>query len=75
MANMEPSALVEKSRQAAEAAKAAADAAANAASAAETFANQAADAAGAAIHAATGGAIDPFIFRLAIFVLAIFVGY
>ena len=34
-----------------------------------------ADAAGAAAHAATGGAIDPFIFRLAIFVLAIFVGY
>jgi len=25
--------------------------------------------------AATGGAVDPFIFRLAIFVLAIFVGY
>ncbi len=34
-----------------------------------------ADVAGAAAHAATGGAIDPFIFRLAIFVLAIFVGY
>ncbi|TDH35035.1 NAD(P) transhydrogenase subunit alpha [Pseudohoeflea suaedae] len=34
-----------------------------------------ADAAGAAAHAASGGAIDPFIFRLAIFVLAIFVGY
>jgi H+-translocating NAD(P) transhydrogenase subunit alpha len=34
-----------------------------------------ADAAGAAAHAATGGAIDPFIFRFAIFVLAIFVGY
>ena len=29
----------------------------------------------AAAHAATGGAIDPFVFRLAIFVLAIFVGY
>ena len=26
-------------------------------------------------HAATGGAIDPFVFRFAIFVLAIFVGY
>jgi NAD(P) transhydrogenase subunit alpha len=35
----------------------------------------AADVAGAAAHAATGGAIDPFIFRFAIFVLAIFVGY
>ena len=30
---------------------------------------------GAAAHAATGGAIDPFVFRLSIFVLAIFVGY
>jgi NAD(P) transhydrogenase subunit alpha len=36
---------------------------------------QAMDAAGAAVHAASGGAIDPFVFRLAIFVLAIFVGY
>jgi NAD(P) transhydrogenase subunit alpha len=26
-------------------------------------------------HGASGGAIDPFVFRLAIFVLAIFVGY
>ena len=34
-----------------------------------------AEAAGAAAHAATGGAVDPFVFRLAIFVLAIFVGY
>jgi NAD(P) transhydrogenase subunit alpha len=34
-----------------------------------------ADAAGAAAHVASGGAIDPFIFRLSIFVLAIFVGY
>jgi NAD(P) transhydrogenase subunit alpha len=33
------------------------------------------EAAGAAAHAATGGAVDPFVFRLAIFVLAIFVGY
>ncbi len=35
----------------------------------------AADAAGAAAHGASGGMIDPFIFRFAIFVLAIFVGY
>lgn len=34
-----------------------------------------ADAVGTAAHAASGGAIDPFIFRFAIFVLAIFVGY
>lgn len=35
----------------------------------------ASDAAGAIAHAATGGAVDPFVFRFAIFVLAIFVGY
>ncbi len=33
------------------------------------------EAAGAAAHAVTGGAVDPFVFRLAIFVLSIFVGY
>ncbi len=36
---------------------------------------EAADAAGALAHGATAGAIDPFVFRFAIFVLAIFVGY
>ncbi|MHB2263830.1 proton-translocating transhydrogenase family protein [Aliihoeflea sp. PC F10.4] len=36
---------------------------------------QASEAAGHAAAAATGGAIDPFVFRFAIFVLAIFVGY
>jgi NAD(P) transhydrogenase subunit alpha len=30
---------------------------------------------GTATHAATGGAVDPFVFRFSIFVLAIFVGY
>ncbi|TIW15956.1 MAG: NAD(P) transhydrogenase subunit alpha [Mesorhizobium sp.] len=34
-----------------------------------------AEAAGNAAHALSGGAIDPFVFRFAIFVLAIFVGY
>ena len=34
-----------------------------------------ADAAGDAAHALSGGTIDPFVFRFAIFVLAIFVGY
>jgi NAD(P) transhydrogenase subunit alpha len=38
-------------------------------------AERAADAAGGAAHAVSGGAIDPFVFRFAIFVLAIFVGY
>jgi H+-translocating NAD(P) transhydrogenase subunit alpha len=56
-------------------AKAAADTARAAADAAHGYADQVADAAGAAAHAVSGGAIDPFIFRLAIFVLAIFVGY
>jgi NAD(P) transhydrogenase subunit alpha len=35
----------------------------------------AAEAAGAVAHGASGGAIDPFIFQFAAFVLAIFVGY
>ncbi len=30
---------------------------------------------GGAAHAASGGAVDPFMFRLSIFVLAVFVGY
>jgi NAD(P) transhydrogenase subunit alpha len=34
-----------------------------------------ASAAGDAAHALSGGVIDPFVFRFAIFVLAIFVGY
>jgi len=34
-----------------------------------------AEAAGDAAHALSGGMIDPFVFRFAIFVLAIFVGY
>ena len=44
-------------------------------SAAQANADNAALAAGSIAHAATGGAVDPFVFRLAIFVLAIFVGY
>jgi len=41
----------------------------------EQTAAQAADALAAAAHVASGGAIDPFVFRLSIFVLAIAVGY
>ncbi len=33
------------------------------------------DAAAAAAHAASGGVIDPFVFRFAIFILSIIVGY
>jgi NAD(P) transhydrogenase subunit alpha len=65
----------EGARQAAQMAHDAANAAAASAAQAQVYADQVADAAGAAVHAATGGAIDPFVFHLAIFVLAIFVGY
>ena len=44
-------------------------------SAAQTYADQIAATAGAAAHAASGGEVDPFVFRLAIFALAVFVGY
>jgi NAD(P) transhydrogenase subunit alpha len=46
-----------------------------AADAAQAYADQVAHTVGTAAHAATGGAIDPFVFRLAIFALAVFVGY
>src|SRR5580658_3938743 len=52
-------------------ARAAADAARAAAAQAEAYADQLA----ATAHAATGGAVDPFMFRLAIFALAVCVGY
>jgi NAD(P) transhydrogenase subunit alpha len=60
--------LTDRAQAAAQAARAAADAA-------QGYADQVSTAAGVAAHAASGGAIDPFVFRLAIFVLAIFVGY
>lgn len=41
----------------------------------EQTTEQMSEAVGAMAHAASNGAIDPFTFRLAIFVLAIFVGY
>ncbi|MCC6735371.1 MAG: NAD(P) transhydrogenase subunit alpha [Bauldia sp.] len=56
-------------------AQAAADLAREAATAAATYADAIADNAAAAASVATGGFVDPFVFRLAIFVLAIFVGY
>src|SRR5215203_5586507 len=57
--------------QAIEQSKAAADAAQRAADSAQAIADQIA----MAVSTATHGAIDPTVFRLAIFVLAIFVGY
>jgi NAD(P) transhydrogenase subunit alpha len=78
---MENEALNLAVQRAQEAAQAAAQAAEQARIAAEQAAiialgqDAGLDTAGAALHAATGGAIDPFVFRLSIFVLAIFVGY
>ncbi len=71
---------IEQARQAADAALIAANQAREAVNAAAGAAHQAhleaaADAGGAAAHALSGGVIDPFVFRLSIFVLAIFVGY
>ena len=68
MATLSPGEALEK-------AKAAAEMARQAAEAAQTYAGQASEALGHALSAATGGTVDPTVFRLAIFVLAIFVGY
>ena len=64
MAILTPEQAVEQSRAAAEVAQRAADAA-------HAIAEQVAMAASVATH----GAVDPTVFRLAIFVLAVFVGY
>jgi|SRR3712207_596706 NAD(P) transhydrogenase subunit alpha len=61
--------------QAAEQARAAAATARSAAEQAQAIADQMSEAAGHAAAAVTHGAVDPTVFRLAIFVLAIFVGY
>ena len=64
MAELSPQEAVDLARTAAEQLQRAADAA-------QAYA----DAAAVAAHNATGGAIDPFVFRLSIFALAVFVGY
>jgi H+-translocating NAD(P) transhydrogenase subunit alpha len=58
-------------QEAVDLARAAADQLQRAADAAQAYA----DAAAVAAHSATAGAIDPFVFRFSIFVLAVFVGY
>jgi NAD(P) transhydrogenase subunit alpha len=58
-------------QEAAGLARTAADYMQQAADAAQAYA----DAAASAASAATAGAIDPFVFRFSIFVLAVFVGY
>ena len=67
----------ERARELAEEAQRAAEAAENwARNAAEAAAGSGgAETAGAVAHGATGGAIDPFVFQFAAFVLACFVGY
>jgi NAD(P) transhydrogenase subunit alpha len=58
-------------QEAADRAQAAAEAARQAADAAQNYAAMAAS----AVNSATHGAVDPFVFQLSIFVLAVFVGY
>src|SRR5918999_3385832 len=64
MSSLTPLEALERARAQARAAQAAAD-----------QAQAAADQIAVAASAATGGAVDPTVFRFAIFVLAIFVGY
>jgi NAD(P) transhydrogenase subunit alpha len=61
--------------QALEQARAAARLARQSADAAQGYADQVATAVGAGAAAASDGLVDPTVFRFAIFVLAIFVGY
>lgn len=58
-----------------ERAQAAADSARHAAEAAQTYADQISHTAGAVAHVASGGVIDPFVFRIAIFALSVIIGY
>ena len=75
MTTLTPDQALERARAAADAARIAAEQARLAADQAISVADQVALTAGAAAHAATGGAIDPTVFRLTIFALAVFVGY
>ena len=68
MANLTPEQAVERAEQLAERARKAADAA-------EAHAETVAQTLSAGAQAVVGDAIDPFVFRLSIFVLAVFVGY
>ena len=71
MATIPPDQAADQTRVLADTARAAATAARNAADQAQAIA----DGLGHGLSAATHGAVDPTVFRLAIFVLAIFVGY
>jgi H+-translocating NAD(P) transhydrogenase subunit alpha len=71
MATLPPDQAAEQARALAGAARTAADVARAAADQAQGIA----DSIGTGVAVATHGAVDPTVFRLAIFVLAIFVGY
>ena len=75
MATLPPDQAAEQARLAASAARAAADIARDAAFQAQAIADSVGVGVGHGVAVATHGAIDPTVFRLAIFVLAIFVGY
>jgi H+-translocating NAD(P) transhydrogenase subunit alpha len=75
MAELSPEQALEAARLSAQTAREAAEIAEKAAADAVTYAEQLATAASTTVHATTGGAIDPFVFQLSIFVMAIFVGY
>ena len=68
MASDTPQQILEKTQAAAKLVK-------DAAASLNQSADNLSDAAGMAAHAASGGLIDPFVFQLAIFALAVFVGY
>jgi NAD(P) transhydrogenase subunit alpha len=72
---LQPSEALERAKAANEASRQSSEQALEAANAAGSYLDQLSDTLGLAAHSATGGAIDPFVFRLTIFVLAIFVGY
>ncbi len=67
--------ILQQANEAAETAEAAAEAARQAADAAADYADAVSNSIPDLLSAASGGAIDPFVFQLAIFGLAIFVGY
>jgi len=68
MATINPQEAVELAQGAAERARQAAELA-------QQYADAAAALVAASVHAASGPAIDPFVFRFSIFLLAVFVGY
>ncbi len=75
MTSQEAAAAAQSAAQSATQAAATAQAQADTARQAADQAHQYADLASAAASAVTHGAIDPFVFQLSIFLLAVFVGY